>query len=308
MSEKKVLLLSGDAKSRSVLPAALQSESPGLAVETFARISEALTRLAGPEFDAAVCCIDTPEELAYLIRLRKRKPELPIILLTRVTEPGFDALAESMGASVVVRKTAGLAATSKSIALALETRALVRESRVFLHRSKELSQDLKRLARTNRNLIQQALGVLASDQRLFLTLIVEDDPVQALLLIRAMARAKLPPFLRSVGSTEEAIAYLEGKGQYADRDAFPLPALVVTDLTLPRKSGLDLLDWMRARAETRLIGVIMLTSSEEESDMEEAYKRGANLYLVKRLDTKEAIGVVREIYARFRIERENPGT
>lgn len=302
----KVLLLAGDAKSRNVLPEALRSESPDLALEVFGRINEALTRIASEHFDAAVCCVDTPDELAYLIRLKKRKPDLPVVLLTRVKEAGFEALAQSMGAAVVVRKTEGLQATSKSVLRALEARALLREQKTYLRRSTELSQELKHLARHNRKLIGNALGLAASDQRLFVTLIVEDDPAQALLLIRALARAKLPPFLRSVGSTEEAIAYLSGTARYSDREAYPFPALVITDLNLPRQSGLDLVDWMRAHEATQQLGIIMLTSSEDEADVDEAYRRGANLYLVKRLDTKEIVEVVREVYAKFLAERDDP--
>jgi len=130
-------------------------------------------------------------------------------------------------------------------------------------------------------------------------LLVEDDPDQVRLMTRAFSRAKLSPFLRSVGSTDDAMKYLAGERPFDDREVHPFPALVITDLNMPGKSGLDLVAWMRERPETRLLGVVMLTSSERDADIQEAYRRGANLYLVKRLQYTEIIEVVREILAQF---------
>jgi CheY-like chemotaxis protein len=308
MQPKTILLFSADSKSREVLPRALEKERPDLAVEVSARITDALARLDTGAFDAAICCVDSADELAVVIRLKKKKPDLPVVMLSRVQESGFEALAESMGASVVVRKTAGLEATSKSVALALEMRGLLKEQRSHYLRTAELTRDVRRLTRANRKLVEMALGVAALDQRDFYILHVEDDPDQARLLTRAMARGKLPPFVRTVDSVDSAMLYLEGRGPYRDREQFPMPAIVISDLYLSGRSGLELVDWMRERDETRLIGVIMLTSSDREEDIQDSYRRGANLYVLKRNDDKEIVGVIREIYTQFMTRRSNLGS
>ena len=307
MDRKKILLFSADSKSREVLPRALEAERPDLAVEVSSRVSDALLRLDTQAFDAAVCCVDSADELAVVIRLKKKKPDLPVIMLSRVAEAGFEALAESMGATVVVRKTAGLQATSKALSIAIEMRGLLKEQRAHYLRTAELTRDVRKLARMNRHLVEMALGVGSLDQREFFILHVEDDSDQARLLIRALSRGKLPPFVKSVRTVDGAIAYLEGHGPYQDRKQFPMPSIVISDLNLGKKSGLDLVDWMRNRDETRLIGVIMLTSSDREEDIESAYRRGANLYVLKRFDEKEIVGVVREIYTQFMARRANLG-
>lgn len=304
---KKVLLFAADHKSREVLPRALEAQRPDLAVEVSARITDALSRLDTETFDAVVCCVDSADELAVVIRLKKKKPDLPLVMLSRVQEKGFEALAESMGASVVVRKTAGLEATSKSVALALEMRGLLQQQRAHYLRTAELTRDVRRLARENRKLIEMALGVSALDQSDFHILHVEDDPEQARMLIRSLSRARLPPLVKSVDSVDSAMLYLEGRGPYRDRKLFPMPAIVISDLRLGGRSGLELVDWMRNRDETRLIGVIMLTSSDREADIQDAYRRGANLYLVKQFSEKEIVEVVREIYTQFMSRRSHLG-
>lgn len=299
MEKKKVLLLAADSKSRELLSRSLTEQSTDLAVEVSGRIHEVLTRLSAEHFDAAICCADTPDELAYVIRIKKKNPNTPVVVLSRVTEQGFSTLAESMGASAVVRKTAGLEATSKALALAIQTRALIKHQHEHYLRTKDLTRDVRMLARANRRLVEMALGMAACDERQFITLYVEDDSEQVKLMTRAFSRAKLPPFLRSVDSVENAMKYLAGEPPYADREIHPFPALVISDLNLPGKSGLELVEWMRERPETRLLGMIMMTSSEREVDIDDAYRRGANLYLVKKLQYTEIIEVVREVLAQF---------
>lgn len=299
MECKKVLLLAADSKSRELLSRSLREQSSDLVVEASARVDEAMSRMSAEHFDVAVCCADTPDELAYLIRLKKQRPDTPVVVLSRVRESGFEVLAESMGASAVVRKTAGLEATSKSLAMAIHTRALLVHQRQHDLRTHELVREVRQLNRSNRKLVEMAMGMAASEERRFTTLYVEDDDDQVKLLTRAFSRAQLPACLHPVPTAEAAMKYLAGEPPYDDREAQPFPALVIVDLRLPGKSGMDLLDWMRSRPETRLIGVIMMTSSDSEADIEESYRRGVNLYLVKKLQYTEIVEVVREILAQF---------
>jgi CheY-like chemotaxis protein len=79
----------------------------------------------------------------------------------------------------------------------------------------------------------------------------------------------------------KAVDYLAGNGQFSDRTAFPLPPLIFLDLKMPGKKGLDVLAWLRQQDHLRSIVVVILTSSQEPSDLRQAYHLGANSYLVK---------------------------
>src|SRR5687767_12659328 len=110
---------------------------------------------------------------------------------------------------------------------------------------------------------------------------VEDDPNDVLLLQRAIRRGNLPIAVLAVGDGETAIAYLNGDAGYEDRQRYPIPDLVLLDLKIPRKSGLEVLSWIRDHPALRRLPVAVLTSSRHDRDIEQAYDRGANSYLVK---------------------------
>ena len=118
----------------------------------------------------------------------------------------------------------------------------------------------------------------------FVMLLVEDDPNDILLIQRAFAKACLVNPLKVVRDGEEALNYLSGSGDFADRGRYPLPSLILLDLKLPRKSGLEILQWLRQQPVLKHIPVIVLTSSKESSDVSRAYDLGANSYLVKPLN------------------------
>jgi CheY-like chemotaxis protein len=129
----------------------------------------------------------------------------------------------------------------------------------------------------------------------FVLLLVEDDPDHVLLIQRAFARANLVNPLKIVRDGEEAIAYLSGSGEYADRTRFPLPSLLLLDLKLPRKSGLEVLEWIRGDAALRLLPVVILTSSAETRDIDKAYALGVNSYLVKPIRFEDLLEMVKSI-------------
>src|SRR6185295_354976 len=87
--------------------------------------------------------------------------------------------------------------------------------------------------------------------------------------------------LQFVRDGEQAIMYLEGSGTYSDRDRHPLPGIVILDLKLPRRSGHEVLKWLREQEVLRRLPVIVLTSSMEPGDINKSYELGANSCLVK---------------------------
>lgn len=112
-------------------------------------------------------------------------------------------------------------------------------------------------------------------------LLVEDNPDDVLLARRAVKKAALPVSLQAVEDGDEAVAYLGGSGQFGERARHPLPSLVLLDLKLPKRSGLEVLRWVRSQPELDTTPVVVLTSSGEDEDIQKAYALGANSYLQK---------------------------
>lgn len=112
-------------------------------------------------------------------------------------------------------------------------------------------------------------------------LLVEDEPDAVTLLQHAFSRAGISNPVHTVYDGDQAIAYLSGSGSFGDRNAHPLPRLVLLDLKLPRCSGLEVLQWIRGNASISSVPVVVLTSSKERTDVGRAYAAGANSYLVK---------------------------
>jgi CheY-like chemotaxis protein len=110
---------------------------------------------------------------------------------------------------------------------------------------------------------------------------VEDDPNDVLLIARAFRKAETAAQLQVVNDGEQALHYLGGTNSYANREQFPLPSLVLLDLKLPRRSGIEVLEWMRTQPILKRIPVVMLTSSRQPVDINRAYDIGVNAYLVK---------------------------
>jgi CheY-like chemotaxis protein len=126
-------------------------------------------------------------------------------------------------------------------------------------------------------------------------LLVEDDPNDVLLLERAFRRAGLVYPLTIVNDGDQALDFLQGNGEYQNRIKHPLPDLVLLDLKLPRRSGHEVLAWIRRQPGLRRIPVIILTSSKESRDVSEAYDEGANSYLVKPPNAESMIEMVNQL-------------
>ncbi len=118
-------------------------------------------------------------------------------------------------------------------------------------------------------------------------LLVEDDPNDAELVRRALKRGGTLASIVHVQDGAEALDYLYGRGAYAARGGPAHPKLMLLDLKLPKLTGLEVLREIRAHAELRRQVVVMLTSSREERDLQEAYQHGVNSYVVKAVNFEE---------------------
>jgi two-component system response regulator len=112
-------------------------------------------------------------------------------------------------------------------------------------------------------------------------LLVEDNADDEALTTRALRMAKIANDIVVARDGAEALDYVYGEGQYAGRVASQLPAVVLLDLKLPKLSGLEVLQRLRGDPRTRLVPIVVLTSSSEEEDMLKSYQFGANSYVRK---------------------------
>lgn len=115
----------------------------------------------------------------------------------------------------------------------------------------------------------------------FTILIIEDDSNDVLLLKRGLNKAGVDNPVRIASDGEKAIEYLTGLGEFANRQAFPYPGLILTDLKMPRMGGLEVLKWLKNNPAYKVIPTVVLTSSMEKADIQQAYFYGANSYFVK---------------------------
>lgn len=137
-------------------------------------------------------------------------------------------------------------------------------------------------------------------------LLVEDDPNDITLIKRAFGKASIVNPIQVVEDGEEAIAYLAGKGDYSNRAKYPLPLLMLLDLKLPRKSGHEVLQWLRSQPGLRRLTVVVLTASQQINDINKAYDLGANSYLVKPVTFDGLLDMVKTMNFYWLILNEKP--
>ncbi|MBA4391542.1 MAG: two-component system response regulator [Syntrophus sp. (in: bacteria)] len=137
-------------------------------------------------------------------------------------------------------------------------------------------------------------------------LLVEDNPDDADLTIRAFKKNNISNTVIVAKDGVEALDYLHGTGMYAGRDAKNLPVVVLLDLKLPKINGLEVLRGIRQDEFTKLIPVVILTSSSEQKDVIEGYKLGANSYVRKPVDFEQFVEAVKLLGLYWTLWNEPP--
>ena len=137
-------------------------------------------------------------------------------------------------------------------------------------------------------------------------LLAEDDPNDVLLIQRAFQRNHVANPVQVVRDGEEALAYLSGQAPFTDRERHPLPVLMLMDLKMPRKSGLEVLAWVRHQPVLKRLPIIVLTSSNQSPDINRAYELGANSYLVKPAGFDSLLDLVKNLDMYWLILNEKP--
>ena len=126
-------------------------------------------------------------------------------------------------------------------------------------------------------------------------LLVEDNPDDIELTLRALKKNNIANEVIVAKDGVEALDYLFGMGAHAGRDKSKMPTVILLDLKLPRMNGLEVLQRLRADKRTKLLPIVILTSSKEERDMIDGYKFGANSYIHKPVDFTKFREAVHEL-------------
>jgi len=118
-------------------------------------------------------------------------------------------------------------------------------------------------------------------------LLVDDSADDLFLIRKAFEKAQVPNPLYCVRSGQEALDYLAGVGKFANRAEYPLPDLLLLDLKMPEIDGFDVLRWVKRQPEMAKLRVVVLTSSDQMRDVNQAYQLGANSFLVKPMEFEQ---------------------
>ena len=137
-------------------------------------------------------------------------------------------------------------------------------------------------------------------------LLIEDNADDEALTLRALNKSKIANKIVVVRDGAEALEYLFCTGTYAGRDPLELPQVTLLDLKLPKVDGLEVLRRIRSDPRTRMLPVVILTSSKEERDMIEAYSSGANSYVRKPVDFNQFVGAIGQLGLYWLVLNEAP--
>ncbi len=137
-------------------------------------------------------------------------------------------------------------------------------------------------------------------------LLVEDNPDDEALTLRALRKNNILNEITVARDGAEALDYLFCRGVYASRDPCQKPAVALLDLKLPKVDGMEVLKRLRADERTRLLPVVILTSSKEEQDLVNGYRLGANSYIRKPVDFNQFMEAVRQLGLYWLVLNESP--
>lgn len=273
----------------------LSDPAYGFQVESEAISAETLSRVSAGDYSAIVCCVESPEGLGEVAQFRQASPDLPIVLVSSVTDPAFGAKARLAGATSIVPSPRELTVVAEFLSRTLKLMEASRTMAERVRQARELAQDLHRMVQERQAQRDALLQARAYRKSRLLPLLVGDDPEHAFLMVRAFEKAEIFAPLPILRSGEEVASYLNGAGAYSDRNRYPLPNIILLDLRLPAMSGLEVLSWIRDQPRFSRIPVIVMSDGVDPDTLRRAYGLQANSYLLKPGSFDDLVEMVRAI-------------
>lgn len=127
-------------------------------------------------------------------------------------------------------------------------------------------------------------------------MIAEDDANDVFIVQKSLKRAGINNPVKWVEDGEQALEYLRGEGQYENRQEYPFPGVIITDLKMPKVNGFEILRWLRKHPECGVIPTVVLSASAQERDVVQAYQMGANCYLQKPATVEEMTALMKVMF------------
>ncbi len=137
-------------------------------------------------------------------------------------------------------------------------------------------------------------------------LLVEDNAGDIMLIRRAFRKVNISNPIQVVNDGDAAVSYLAGQAPYIDRTQHPLPVLILLDLKLPRRSGAEVLMWIRQQPFLRRLPVVVLTASKEYADINQIYDLGVNAYMVKPFAFNDLVKIIETLNFHWLVLNEKP--
>lgn len=268
----RVLILDQKAGHRESLLSAAQGIDQYAATQVVSTISEAVRSLGTTGYDAVLLQVDRADELTLLLRIKASAPGTPVVAVMREDDPKLKELARVSGADVVLSE---IESPSPPIDLGDQTRQLIRQSRVVSQSSHLLRDRMRELLHQGRSLRRSFIDPAQVPANDLVPLLIDDDSDQAFLMERCFRNLKYPFPLPVQHDGDEAVKYLSGSGRK--------PTLVLLDLHLPRRSGFEVLQWMKSQPSCADLITFVLSTSPMKEDMHRALALGADYYYVKPL-------------------------
>ena len=129
-------------------------------------------------------------------------------------------------------------------------------------------------------------------------LVADDDADDAEEIMLVLQNAGLTNPVATVADGEETVAYLQGEGPFADREKFPLPSILFLDLKMPRRNGLEVLDWLRQQPQLTNMLIVVLSGYDNPTDVSRAYQLGAHTFLTKPIKPED-VDRLRKTFYRY---------
>ena len=308
---RRILLLARGRSDLDDLPARLADSPRPIVARATRRMGEALFALAHERFDAAVCWIQLPSDVAKVVRLKKAAPGIPVVALTPNRNAELAELSLRMGAAAVLEGDSDPVRTAATLERAIELRELASRLTESARLSLSYGRTIQGRAARSHLLAAQILQSLTlNPAEGFEPLLVEDDPDEALIFARALRKLGLSRRVPIVRSADEAIEYLSGRGEFADRGRYPAPSLVVLDFHLGPETGEKVLRWIRGNPRHARLPVVLLSACRDEAGLARMTALGLNAHVEKPQATEEmeaTVKLILDFWQMWRTQGGEPG-